>query len=231
MGRIIVFLLISILIGINVLMINARFVLHQQLPMIGNTGFAVVLSGSMQPALNVNDLIIVQSGESYEPGDIITFTDEHNSLVTHRLVRIDTEKGTMVTKGDANNITDRVLETDRIKGRVVYILPGFGIVLNIVQNPVFVIAVVAAALFLLERSYRRQKKLRTDENEKLRAEIEKLRGESDTSGNDTAGGAEGSDTDGDTGTAENAGESDGAAEGSDADGVKGAGGRIDTILQ
>ena len=67
-GRIAVFLLIALLIAFNVLMINAKFILHQQLPMIGNVGFAVVLSGSMQPTLNVNDLIIVAGSDSYEPG-------------------------------------------------------------------------------------------------------------------------------------------------------------------
>ena len=174
-GRIAVFLLIALLIAFNVLMINAKFILHQQLPMIGNVGFAVVLSGSMQPTLNVNDLIIVAGPDSYEPGDVVTFTDNSNDLVTHRLVSIDTDTKTMVTKGDANNTTDVPLSTDRLKGKVVAVLPYFGVVLNVIQNPAFVIAAVGVMLFLLERSYRKQKRLNAEENDKLRDEINRLK--------------------------------------------------------
>lgn len=174
-GRILAYLFMSILIGGNLYIINAKFVMHEQLPMLGGYGYAVVLSGSMSPALDVNDLLIVKECDSYEPGDMVTFVDSQNDLVTHRLVSIDTEKNIMVTKGDANNINDPPLESSRIKGKVVKIIPGFGNVVNILQNPLFVLLVLAVFIFITERSYKKEKKRRKSDLELIQKEIEQLK--------------------------------------------------------
>lgn len=174
-GRILVYLFMSVLIGGNLFLINAKFVMHEQLPMIGGCGYAIVLSGSMRPTFDVNDLLIVQKCDTYAPGDMVTYVDSQNDLVTHRLVSIDYEKNIMITKGDANNITDPELECDRIKGKVIKILPGFGNVINILQNPFCVLTVLALSIFLMERSYAKEKKRKTSDLDSIRAEIELLK--------------------------------------------------------
>ena len=107
-GRMLCFVLVSLLIGVSLFFANAKMVLHKQLPTIGGYGQAVVLSGSMSPAIEVNDLLIIKKCDTYKKGDIITFVDYTNDLVTHRIVAISEEE--VLTKGDANNITDKPFE-------------------------------------------------------------------------------------------------------------------------
>jgi signal peptidase len=72
----------------------------------------VVLSGSMEPALHVGDVVIVQRIAPLKArvGDIVTFKDPARGgvLVTHR-VRAERVVGSevrFVTQGDANNATE-----------------------------------------------------------------------------------------------------------------------------
>ncbi len=85
----------------------------------GTTTFAaVVLTGSMEPELNVGDIILCHGSfiNTLEPkkGDIIVYKLANSTMdipIVHRV--IDTKptlKGTqLLTKGDANNVDDRIL--------------------------------------------------------------------------------------------------------------------------
>ena len=68
--------------------------------------FFEVASGSMKPALQVNDVIIVKiTNEGLKKGDIIAFQGE-TAIITHRILYID---GDIITvKGDNNNIDKRI---------------------------------------------------------------------------------------------------------------------------
>ena len=69
--------------------------------------FYVVASGSMIPALEVYDVIIVQGHDSFEdlvPGDIIVFNrpSDHDKVIVHRVATITSENPREIrTKGDA----------------------------------------------------------------------------------------------------------------------------------
>lgn len=87
---------------------------------IGPVKVAYVYSDSMEPALNVNDGIILVSGEIHE-GDIITYrSPDENAYVTHRVV--DTTAEGFITKGDANPSTDQAagappIENSQVVGK------------------------------------------------------------------------------------------------------------------
>ena len=91
-----------------------------------------VQTGSMKPAINVSDLIIVKKDKSPNVKDIITFK-VGNDYITHRVVEV--YKDTYVTKGDANNAKDDAITSDQIVGRVVKIIPNFGIIRKTFLNP------------------------------------------------------------------------------------------------
>jgi signal peptidase I len=94
----------------------------------------VVLSGSMEPALQVGDLAVVAPirTESLMVGDIITYRQVRRPdiLVTHRIVNIGLdEQGRLKfqTRGDANNTSDQVLiDSKSVLGRVAYSIPRLG---------------------------------------------------------------------------------------------------------
>lgn len=176
-ARLLCFLFISILIGYNVFLLNAKYVLHDKLPMLGGYGHAVVLSGSMKPAIDENDLLVIHKQDSYEINDIVTYIDYENTPVTHRIIEIN---GSSVrTQGDANNVPDSEFDVERIKGKVIAIIPKMGYVVDFLQNPLCVICVVTIALILLEHSYSLEKKNKTANVEAIKAEIDALKAEMD----------------------------------------------------
>lgn len=97
--------------------------------------WAIVLSGSMEPTLQVNDVVVFHEQDQYETGDIIAFTDDSaHHAITHRIVEMNDEG--YRTQGDANNVADASLvQTEQVIGKVVCSLPYVGSVLSFVQTP------------------------------------------------------------------------------------------------
>lgn len=69
----------------------------------------LVQSGSMEPEYPVGSVIYVRETDSaaLAEGDVVTFyLPDEETLVTHRIVRVDREKEEIYTKGDANALED-----------------------------------------------------------------------------------------------------------------------------
>lgn len=66
-----------------------------------------VVSGSMEPEIMVNSLILVEPIDASElkQGDIIAF-NRSESVVCHRVIENNAFSGVLTTKGDANEIED-----------------------------------------------------------------------------------------------------------------------------
>src|ERR1051326_5979558 len=103
----------------------------------------VVFSGSMEPALGVGDLAVVQIVKSTElkEGDVITYrpAQQPELLVTHRLVQIgldDRGRLQFTTKGDANNVVDQVaVRPEAVLGRFAYSIPKLGYLVDFAKRP------------------------------------------------------------------------------------------------
>lgn len=100
-----------------------------------NYPLATITSGSMWPALNVNDLILMKgiSADQAQVGQVIVFKNVEQGFTIHRLIRIQ-DDGKLVTKGDANDIEDPSITGSDVIGRIVYIghsplhIPYLGII-------------------------------------------------------------------------------------------------------
>ncbi len=77
----------------------------------------MVVSASMSQVYPVGSLIFVHDAEpaDIEAGDIITF-NVNTVVVTHRVMEVDETTSTFVTKGDSNNVSERV-SFDSLVGR------------------------------------------------------------------------------------------------------------------
>ncbi|MFL6502942.1 MAG: signal peptidase I [Nitrososphaera sp.] len=127
----------------------------------GANPFYVVSSGSMEPVLKVNDVLIVRDGGSWQNlkiGDIIVFNRPVGSdrVIVHRIadIVIDADGARIVrTRGDANPAsipgTDYPIRQDNYIGKVIYVLPGIGIITKVISPPVnyIIIAIILAILF------------------------------------------------------------------------------------
>ena len=122
--------IISTLLGLilifNIYNVICLKILHKDLATINGYGILEVVSGSMEPTINIGDLIVINTkAKDFEKNDIITFYDVNGSFVTHRLVKIKDDK--MITKGDNNNVEDEGEVTiSDVVGIVEYIVPVIG---------------------------------------------------------------------------------------------------------
>lgn len=171
-AKYLLFVFISLVIGLNIYSLNARVLLKEKLPMPFNKGVAIVMSGSMEPTLSVDDLVIVEKSENYKTGDVVIY-EANNSLIIHRIVEID-EEG-FVAKGDYNNAPDAKQNLNVIKGKMITSIPKVGYLVYLLKKPVVSIVLVIMMFALLELSYRKEDEESKKEIEKLKAEIERLK--------------------------------------------------------
>jgi len=77
---------------------------------------AAITSGSMWPALKKGDLVLVKAVKQDEiaVGDIVVYTNKQGFTI-HRIIEIKGEK--IITKGDANNISDTPIMFKDIVGK------------------------------------------------------------------------------------------------------------------
>ncbi len=117
----------------------------------------VVISGSMEPALQTGSVVVVRPVDpsTIQDGDIIMFfSPDKKSLTTHRVVK--TEPGPMlgfITKGDANHNPDITpVIPDQIAGIVVFNIPYLGLLTQFIKTPLgFMLFFLIPAVILLGR--------------------------------------------------------------------------------
>jgi signal peptidase len=170
--RTVLLVFVALIIGFNVYAFNASRVAGNAVPMPFGVGLTVVLSGSMEPELSVGDLLIVTEQDSYAINDVVVYQEGRIGVV-HRIIEIDGT--TVTTQGDANNAPDAPIDVNRIKGRVILAIPLVGYVVDVIKSPVATVLILAAAVFLLERSFRKEKEKDDDKLDEIRQEIETLK--------------------------------------------------------
>ncbi len=174
--RITLLTLAALIIGVNVYAMNASRLAGNTVPMPFGVGAAVVLSGSMEPELSVGDLLIVAERGNYDVGDIVVYQDAQ-MMVTHRIISVEDDE--IVTKGDANNTQDRPISREQIKGKVVAVIPLIGYLVNVMKTPVGTLAILIISVWLMECSFRSDKKKNAQALDEIKTEIEKLKKEQD----------------------------------------------------
>ena len=116
----------------------------------------MVLSGSMEPTINIGDIVITHKQINYFKNDTITFYGPENRVVTHRVALIKEQDGDtiIITKGDANRSIDSdTITPSKIIGKVIFIVPKLGFVVSFsrtIPGLVLLIFVPAVALISSE---------------------------------------------------------------------------------
>ena len=138
--------------------------------------FYVVSSGSMIPALEVYDVIVVEGNtpfEDVEKGDIIVFYSPKlydqgkERVIVHRVsLDMSTDEQKIVrTKGDANPSsiagTDYPITEKEYIGQVEYVVPQVGYITQILQPPInyIIIAVIIGVMVVKHFAGKEKKKI------------------------------------------------------------------------
>jgi signal peptidase len=155
----------------------------------------------MEPQYSVGDLLYVKKVDvnTIKVGDPITFVlNEDLVVATHRVIKVDTAEKHFYTKGDANDIADNdPVHFNNVIGVPQFSIPVLGYVSDFVQNPpgtyitIVVGILLIAAVFLPDLLVKKKDEEEeeqiaaakteidnvNEENERLKAELEKLRSE------------------------------------------------------
>ena len=132
-------------------------------------GFRIfkVATGSMEPTITVNSIIVVKETNDINVGDIITYRDS-NGYTTHRIVEKTEE--TITTKGDANNVSDDPITTESVIGKVVLYINIFGFIAYLLQNPImwFLLLLIGIlVLFIIPVKIPHLKKIKKEEKKEI----------------------------------------------------------------
>jgi len=126
------------------------------IPAIAGATPLTVLSGSMEPALPVGSIVVVQPEpvSSIRAGDIISFLDHDpvTRVVTHRVIDVlDSPDGPLfVTRGDGNEEPDAGLtRAADVRGVVWYHVPLVGVIREALVGPIGMLYLAGALLVLV----------------------------------------------------------------------------------
>ena len=92
-----------------------------------------VASGSMEPTIPINSLIIIKKEKEYKEKDIVTYRDS-SGYTTHRIIKVNEESVT--TQGDANEISDKPITKESIIGKVVLKISLLKDITEILKKPI-----------------------------------------------------------------------------------------------
>lgn len=131
----ILFALVAVVLVNNVYTIIRRTAYNDKMPTFLGFSSAVVVSGSMEPEININDVVLAHKRSEYKVGDIIVFHDVKNDdYITHRIKEV-TSNGYR-TKGDNNDSYDiDLVKKENVVGAVYCVLPQFGVVSSFISTP------------------------------------------------------------------------------------------------
>lgn len=174
--------LLIILLIINLMMLYQTTVKHEEIPRIGNISVFNIVSQSMTPTINVNDLIIIKKcpQEQIKEGDIITYKKKDKSIVTHRVQNVKVENGQNIytTKGDNNSVEDEEeISYSQVYGKYILKVKGIGKFAQEVQknNGLITIAIILIIFVILKNGSDKKKEERKKIREKY--DIKKKRDE------------------------------------------------------
>ena len=145
--------------------------------------FFEVLTDSMQPEINVGEIVIVKktAPEKLKAGDVITF--RYNGITnTHKIVSI--QDGKITTRGVNAPADDEPIAFEAVIGKVIAHSAAFGWVFSFLKSPyglVFLL-IIPALILLAYETYNVKEKLKSCRAAKAAArksEIDKLKAERD----------------------------------------------------
>lgn len=145
----------GLLATIVVIGVVVPFVVFAVPQLVGGHSTYVVLSGSMEPAIDVGDVIVVGAANpgAIAVGDVITFTRGTDSIpTTHRVAEVVTDGDSLAfrTKGDANEDVDPgLVPASAVVGTVILTIPLVGYVIAFVNTSTGFAALVVLPFLLL----------------------------------------------------------------------------------
>lgn len=155
---------ILFLIAILLYVLYSKYIRKDRITKVFGYGFLVVLTGSMEPEIDTGSLVIIKDSDSYDVGDIITYEENENYFVTHRIIEKDVNN--LITKGDKNNEVDTKISEDQIIGKVVF----HSLILGIfIRKYLLLVFIIFTVFIIIVNIFSKNKKREEEEDERIKS--------------------------------------------------------------
>ena len=142
----VVIVLLIIVIIFNIVFISKKN--RNELPSVFGYKFLVDLTESMEPSIGPGDLVIIKELDKYKIGDVVTYRDKSDSLITHRIIEIKDNR--YYFKGDKNNAKDSDGVTlNKIEGKYVNKIRKLGTICLFLKSIYGIIMLLSIGIFYL----------------------------------------------------------------------------------
>ena len=109
---------------------------------------AVILTGSMEPTLKINDFVIIKKPNNIKVNDIISYkNDTSEKEIIHRVIKIDNNK--VITKGDANNTEDMPIDKKNVTGIYVSKIKYLGQIISFIKKPIIFSTIITIIITIM----------------------------------------------------------------------------------
>lgn len=178
----IVLAFLLMLLIINLIMLYQTNIKKEEIPRFGNISVFNIVSQSMEPTININDLIVIKKCKEAEikKEDIITYRKEDNTIVTHRIVRIEENNGqkSYITKGDNNKKEDdEKIKHSQVHGKYLFKINGMGKMAQAIQKGNGLISIVLIIIIFIFIKNGKDKKKEKRKKIREKYDIKKKRDE------------------------------------------------------
>lgn len=171
--------IVTILILFSLYKLISIKVLHK--PYANTFGYSIfeIATGSMEPTLNVKDLIVVKITKDISVDDIVTYIEEDN-LITHRVISINGNN--ITTQGDANNSIDNNITKDAIIGKTIYVIKKGGLIREVflTHRNIIIITITLLLISISTTSIKAKKETMKDNKMSLEKEKKQYKKEKTT---------------------------------------------------
>lgn len=119
-----------------------------------------VKTGSMEPEIHQGSLVYVKTYktkddiyDNIDVGSDITYSTNNKIFVTHRVISLSEENGTLQTQGIIDNAAIEDISYTQVVGKVVFVIPLLGYVIILLQSwyiwTILILTVVIVFIFKL----------------------------------------------------------------------------------
>ena len=119
-----------------------------------------VKTGSMEPEIHQGSLVYVKTYKTKDDiyknidvGTDITYSTNNKIFVTHRVISLSEENGTLQTQGIIDNAAIEDISYTQVVGKVVFVIPLLGYVVLLLQSwyiwTILILTVVIVFIFKL----------------------------------------------------------------------------------
>lgn len=133
--RIIAYFFLLLLVSLCVYTFFAIDIMKKDYVNVFGYTYFTVSTGSMSGTIEVNDIIFVKITDKANVGDVITFKNKKDEVITHRVIQKLSD--TYITQGDVNNVADDPVPKEDVIGKVRWII-----------SPSFILKLIAVFLIL-----------------------------------------------------------------------------------